>query len=194
MLCLALVGCKEKISYPKKNLIATIAKPLVYESILPDSLIYGFVNSTLLKKNELYRSCDNLYDGNWGEVKMYIDDAFICELGDLLTEEDRWFMAKQFKNDIAFVLKSDLVREKKLIQVPFFKIGDDYRAYLDSCLNKYKCLMSVSVPVFNLNRDLVIVEISISCGILCGAGGYYVYQKNAKGAWVQIRVLEEWGS
>ncbi|KFF20523.1 hypothetical protein [Chryseobacterium sp. JM1] len=54
-----------------------------------------------------------------------------------------------------------------------------------------KCFRKLSVPFFNKEKTMCIVENSISCGYLSGSGYTAIYKK-INGKWVEIKIVEQW--
>lgn len=56
-----------------------------------------------------------------------------------------------------------------------------------------KCIQTFSVPFFNKNKTLCIVQTSMSCGPLYGGGSTSIYKKvNVK--WVVLKTFDQWVS
>ncbi|WP_445432116.1 hypothetical protein [Chryseobacterium indoltheticum] len=56
-----------------------------------------------------------------------------------------------------------------------------------------KCIQTFSVPFFNKNKTLCIVQNSMSCGPLYGGGSTSIYKK-VNGKWVVLRTFDQWVS
>lgn len=54
-----------------------------------------------------------------------------------------------------------------------------------------KCIRNLSVPFFNKDRSICIVQVSTSCGGLDGSGDTGVYQK-INGRWIKIKTFNSW--
>jgi hypothetical protein len=50
---------------------------------------------------------------------------------------------------------------------------------------------SISVPLFTINNEIVIISFSYYCDGLCGFGGTFVYKKE-NGTWQKKLTLKEW--
>jgi hypothetical protein len=82
-----------------------------------------------------------------------------------------------------------------------FKQNRTVKVYrLDNCLQNRILLspkdptlgvFSISVPLFTLNNEIVIIAYSYYCDGLCGFGGTYVYKKE-NGIWQKKLTLIEW--
>ncbi|CEJ71946.1 hypothetical protein BN1195_04300 [Chryseobacterium oranimense G311] len=53
------------------------------------------------------------------------------------------------------------------------------------------CIRSFSVPFFNKDKTMCIVQSSTSCGYLNGSGYTAVYKK-INGKWVEVKALQNW--
>ncbi|MDQ8142968.1 hypothetical protein [Chryseobacterium sp. CFS15] len=56
-----------------------------------------------------------------------------------------------------------------------------------------KCIQTFSVPFFNKNKTVCIVQNSMSCGRLYGGGSTSIYKK-VNGKWVVLRTFDQWVS
>lgn len=56
-----------------------------------------------------------------------------------------------------------------------------------------KCIQTFSVPFFNKNKTVCIVQNSMSCGSLYGGGSTSIYKK-VNGKWVVLRTFDQWVS
>lgn len=56
-----------------------------------------------------------------------------------------------------------------------------------------KCIQTFSVPFFNKNKTVCIVQNSMSCGPLYGGGSTSIYKK-VNGKWVVLRTFDQWVS
>lgn len=54
-----------------------------------------------------------------------------------------------------------------------------------------KCYRKFSVPFFNKEKTMCMVQNSISCGYLSGSGYTAIYKK-IKGQWVEVKILDQW--
>lgn len=54
-----------------------------------------------------------------------------------------------------------------------------------------KCIQSFSVPFFNRDRTMCVVQNSTSCGYLSGDGYTAIYKK-VNGKWVQVKSFDHW--
>ncbi|WP_139785315.1 hypothetical protein [Chryseobacterium phocaeense] len=55
----------------------------------------------------------------------------------------------------------------------------------------HQCIRKFSVPFFNKEKTLCIVQNSVSCGYLNGSGYTAIYKK-IKGKWVEVKIVEQW--
>lgn len=54
-----------------------------------------------------------------------------------------------------------------------------------------KCIHSFSVPFFNKDKTMCVVQNSVSCGFL-NANGYNAIYKRVNGKWVKVKSFEHW--
>jgi len=67
------------------------------------------------------------------------------------------------------------------------------RNFWDLYWNKYGSggFCSISIPLFSLKYDILIVKFSYSCGPLCGSGGTYIFKK-MNNKWIKIYNFHKW--
>jgi hypothetical protein len=130
-------------------------------------------------------------------INQFVIDVFQIEGGKFynvapsgfLTTIDSSYLSKQTSlfspGDIDYIFKQN--RTEKF-----------YR--LDNCLKNKKLLSpkdptlgvySISVPLFTINNEIVIISFSYYCDGLCGFGGTYVYKKENE-IWQKKITLTEW--
>ena len=73
-----------------------------------------------------------------------------------------------------------------------YKGAKDYWAKFNKKFGK-KCVRTYSEPIFNLKKDICIVQISESCGPLWGGGKTSIYKKT-NGVWEEIDSMKHWVS
>ncbi|MBB4807964.1 hypothetical protein HNP38_003304 [Chryseobacterium defluvii] len=68
--------------------------------------------------------------------------------------------------------------------------GDDFWTEFEKKYGR-KCIRSFSVPFFNKDKTMCIVQNSISCGYL-NANGYTAIYKKINGKWTEIKSFDHW--
>jgi hypothetical protein len=66
-------------------------------------------------------------------------------------------------------------------------------AELDADRNAVNIMYSYSLPLFSADKRRVMIIKSFFCGLLCGGGAYYIYEKDQGNNWHLIRSVNEWG-
>ena len=131
---------------------------------------------------------------------------------DSITKEEIWDSEKIKKHfnlsEIVFI--KDLVKSQKYNDFEFDSSKTKIRTIRSSILksifklyktqgafdflskkSKINSFIKISIPLFNQNKNKVIIAYKTFCGPLCGGGGIYIYEKkNSK--WIQIERLGEW--
>jgi hypothetical protein len=51
---------------------------------------------------------------------------------------------------------------------------------------------SYSIPYFSLDRKKVIIVEAFYCGLVCGGGAYYIYEKTTGNNWMFLKKVNEW--
>jgi len=167
--------------------------PEKYQTLVDNQTIYGLINSDALTENKVFKNCENVLNR---QTRYYIgyDSTLLKKVDTIFSEKDKEFMSKQYRNGVNFILNQKLLKRKKVIEFDTTMIGEKKsRIYWDKMLEKYHCIGMINTPLFNLKKDMAIVEIGYNCGTLCGEGGTYIYRlKNGK--WELYLTIEKWVS
>lgn len=112
--------------------------------------------------------------------------------------KDSSYYKKQDRNLINFNLQKSRIKNKLdfVTTDEILNLSIKYeRNFWKQFRKKYgdKCIQTFSVPFFNKNKTLCIVQNSMSCGPLYGGGSTSIYKKvNEK--WVVLRTFDQWVS
>ncbi|MES2139972.1 MAG: hypothetical protein V4511_09705 [Bacteroidota bacterium] len=171
-----------------------------YSSIISDKEIYSFLNS-LIKSDkdriskQLFRkiSVNPKISKHWDSTNFFrpkttedfqkiltndVDYIFWGkEIDSLLNENDRKFMLEQYKKF------KDTVWHQ-----PFTGTR------LESKKQKKTDRYYFSIPIFSVDKQVVIIYFSNYCGDLCGFGGYYIYKKTVTNKWKFFTARGHWMS
>jgi hypothetical protein len=167
-------------------------KSVGYEPLVPDSIVCETIN--YLVNDGLKESFEGnrFVDKPSREVLEKEDSLKLIELDTIFSKQDLDFIFKQ--NNNAKYYQHNCLENKTFISMDTLKKfnredfwTDFRRKYGQGGMN------SISIPLFNCNRNILIVNCSHSCGGLCGSGGTYIFKKQ-KSKWVQIHCLEYWVS
>ena len=55
-----------------------------------------------------------------------------------------------------------------------------------------KVLYSYSLPLFSVNRKYVILIEAFYCGLVCGGGGYNLYERQHDNSWKRLKQFNHW--
>lgn len=161
--------CNQQSSPLKKN------KSIV----ISDSLIYDVINY-LINHKEINRDIKSEYLASYQSppfiFSLKSDSLLIKKLDNIFSVKDLEFIFSQKKQAESFVIDKRFIKGKKVIN----------RENLDS-VNSYS---SISFPLFNLDRSIVIIKTSHYCGAFCGHQGIYLYKWN-KSKLVLLKILQE---
>jgi hypothetical protein len=138
--------------------------------------IYDFINSIVLERNNSFNYCDTILDRK-SFISENEDFEFLDGIKSELSKNDLKSIRIQYKLGNKFIYKQGRIKNKILISPE----SEEY--------NDINCLGSISVPLFNENKSLAIVNISHSCGLLCGQSLIIVYKKNKDGDWKEYKYL-----
>lgn len=187
-----LFSCKKDIADTSEKKKSDI--PEKYQDLVNTQTIYGLINSDAVIENKVFKKCENVLNR---QTMYYIGyDSIILKKADtLFSAKDKEFISKQYRNGIRFVLNQKLLKYKKVIEYDTTMTArEKSKIYWDKMLDKYRCIGSINTPLFNLKKDMAIIEIGYYCGSLCGEGGTYVYKLNKNGKWELYLTIEKWVS
>ncbi|AYN01009.1 hypothetical protein [Chryseobacterium sp. 3008163] len=85
----------------------------------------------------------------------------------------------------------DFTNDDELYKISQIKSGNFWTEFDKRYENK--CIRTFSVPFFNKNKTMCILQCSISCGPLDGGGNTSIYKK-IKGKWIRIKTFDTWVS
>lgn len=112
--------------------------------------------------------------------------------------KDSFYYKNQDRNLINFNLQKSRIKNKLdfVTTDEILNLSIKYeRNFWKQFQKKYgdKCIQTFSVPFFNKNKTLCIVQNSMSCGPLYGGGSTSIYKK-VNGKWVVLRTFDQWVS
>lgn len=112
--------------------------------------------------------------------------------------KDSSYYKNQDRNLINFNLQKSRIKKKLdfVTTDEILKLNVKYkRDFWKEFRKKYgdKCIQTFSVPFFNKNKTVCIVENSMSCGSLYGGGSTLIYKK-ISGKWKVINSYNHWVS
>ncbi|WP_412464419.1 hypothetical protein [Flavobacterium mekongense] len=166
--------------------------PEKYQTLVENQTIYSLLNSDALAENKVFKNCENVLNR---QTMFYIgyDSVVLKKVDTLFTKKDKEFISKQYRNGVRFILDQKFLKHKKVIEYDTTMMAEKKsRIYWNKMLEKYHCIGMIHTPLFNLKKDLAIVEIGYNCGVLCGEGGTYIYRLNKYGKWELYLTIEKW--
>lgn len=112
--------------------------------------------------------------------------------------KDSSYYKNQDRKLINFNLQKSKIKKKLdfITTDEILKLSAQYeRDFWKQFQKKYgdKCIRTFSVPFFNKNKTVCIVENSMSCGPLYGGGSTSIYKK-VNGKWVVLKIYDIWVS
>lgn len=186
------ISCKKdienKVEAKKSNV------PEKYQTLVDNKIIYSLLNSDAIIENKVFKNCENLLNR---QTMFYIgyDSILLKKVDTLFSIKDKEFISKQYRNGIRFILEQKLLKHKKVIEYDTTMMAEKKsRIYWNKMLEKYHCIGTIHTPLFNLKKDMAIVEIGYNCGALCGEGGTYIYRLNKNGKWELYLTIGTWVS
>ena len=186
-----LISCKKDVEIKiKKN---ETDLPEKYQELVDNENIYGLLNSEALRRNKIFNFCNNILNR---KTVYYVgqNTVLLKKVDTLFSQKDKEFISKQYRNSIKFILNQRFLKHKRVVEFDTTMLAtkEKSRAYWDKLLEKHHCIGSISIPLFNLEKNMAIVEVGYYCGILCGEGGTYIYKLNRSGNWELYLTIEEW--
>lgn len=186
-----LISCKKQTENKVETKKSDIHEK--YQNLVDNQTVYGLINCEALNENKIFKSCENVLNRETTFCSN-CDSLLLEKIDTLFSKKDKEFIVKQYKNSIHFILDQKLLKHKNIIEYDTTMLAtrEKSRAYWDKLLEKYHCIETISLPLFNLKKDMAIVQISYNCGILCGEGGTYIFKLNRSGEWELYLKFEEW--
>jgi hypothetical protein len=188
---LLLISCKKNIE--NKVEIKKNHRTEKYQTFVDNQTIYGLINSEALNENDVFKFCNNVLNR---KTTFYIgyDTILLKKVDTLFSQEDKKFISKQYRNGIHFILEQKLLKHKNVVEYDTTMIAtkEKSKKYWGKLLEKHQCIGLVSMPLFNLKKDMAIVQVGYNCGIHCAEGGTYIYKLNENGKWELYLTVEKW--
>jgi hypothetical protein len=186
-----LFSCKKSIENKVEAKKSEVPKK--YQTLVDSQIIYSLLNSDALTENKVFKNCENVLNR---QTMFYIgyDSVLLKKVDTLFSVKDKEFISKQYRNGVRFILNQKFLKHKKVIEYDTTMMAEKKsRIYWNKMLEKYHCIGMINTPLFNLKKDMAILEIGYNCGTLCGEGGTYIYRlKNGK--WELYLTIEKWVS
>jgi hypothetical protein len=186
-----LLSCKKEIEDKTKKHETEL--PEIYEELVDDKSIYELINSDVLKENKIFKHCENVLNR---KTVYYIgsDTILLKKVDTLFSQKDKEFISKQYRNGINFILNQKFLKQKKVIEydTTMLTSSEKSRKYWEKLIEKHHCIGLIDVPLFNLKRDMAIVQVGYNCGVMCAEGGTYIYKLNRNGKWELYLTVEKW--
>lgn len=193
LIFLLLISCKKnevmKTAMPKDELV---------------DLRYEVLNQ-LIKTDSVTSDFNHfIYNSTLNPVNVDVEDSEIWPLGinlkydSIFLQKDSSYYKNQEKNVSNFKfdkikIKSNLkyITGQELQNLQQIK-GSDFWSEFDKRYG-HKCIRRFSVPFFNKDKTMCIVQNSSSCGMLDGFGSTSIYKK-VNGKWIVLKIFDEWVS
>ena len=155
-----------------------------YIEIIDNKLVYEVINSALSQKE---MPCDAVLNRKTAVFINY-DSTFISKFDTLFTESDKKFILKQYRNGNKFVLNQKFINNRKVIEFDTATISSEERKtkFWEKVKKENDCVGFIYVPLFNIKKDLAIVE----CGFL-GERGIFIFKLEANRKWKLYRTVEK---
>ena len=163
-----------------------------YEALVPDSLICAtinnFVNDTSIHE---FQNCNRFVDKDFRKVLLKEDSLVILRLDSIFTKEDMDFIFRQNLNSVYF-RSGKCLKNKVLISADTllnFEIMEFWPKFRKKYGEGGYC--SISMPLFSVNHDIVIIRYSRNNGRLNASGVTYIFKKS-NGKWIKIYCIDAW--
>ncbi|QYS86432.1 hypothetical protein JJC03_16270 [Flavobacterium oreochromis] len=148
--------------------------------IVSDKEIYSFLSSILKNQTKSITKCNN------DDVLEFVQEN--KELKSMLTEKDLVYIKKQIGNENKFSINSeylndyDVIPEGKLKKM--FRENRNLNTFWKEFENEYETesFFSISLPIFSLNKEIVIITTEVLHKEGFKARGKQVYRK-VNGEW-----------
>lgn len=181
------VFCSRKA--PEVQQGSNFSNPLV-----ADSITYSFINDALSQEFKDYNfSCNKVLNKNlWPEYLSTDDSLKMVSLDSLFNKEDIAIIYEQQVRSGTFKLNPKMVRGRKVIPtdsilnfknkrtISFVQIYMERYGKVDFCY--------ISMPLFNKNKSIAIIEKGMSCGLTCGELENLIFKRINK-KWILVTNL-----
>lgn len=186
--------------------------------LVSDSVLYGFVGELLAQSSSdpspegmahadfyisrvLFEHASTPKPGKYLFQYAVAEDNWslkeLCSRYHLLAPADTSYMRRQMKYSTGFGLEQRFLPGYQVISADTIwamrKRSTRPLDYMEVLRVSYKTdsFSWISSPLFSRDGRTVIVEISETCGILCGSGQTWLLQRR-QGRWHKVRLLNEW--
>ncbi|MBW7675149.1 hypothetical protein [Chryseobacterium chendengshani] len=144
-----------------------------------------------------------IYSSTLSPVNIGVEDNEVSPLGidlkydSIFSQKDSVFYKNQERNVLNFKFdKSRINSDLKYINgQELHQLGNKKSDFWTEFDKKYgdKCIRRFSVPFFNKDKTMCIIENSSSCGFLNAFGSTSIYKK-VNGKWIIVKTFDEWVS
>lgn len=142
--------------------------------------------------HSVYFKLDNIEDEKPQPFGIYLEYDSIFQVRDSVDYKNQSKLISNFKlnknrvnHQLKYISDEELYRLREIGMSNFW----------DEFEKKYgdKCIESFSVPFFNNEKNICVVEYSSSCGFLNAIGSTSIYKK-VNGKWILLKTLKQWVS
>jgi hypothetical protein len=181
---LLLISCNKKL----ENL--NHQNKFELENEVSEKIIYDFVNE-ILSQNVTSEFCKKVIDRKTF-IAINGDSIFNEKFKNEFNESDLGFMRKQYLLANKFTWNNKL-KNRQIIKLDT-TINNDIskEQFWNKTLEKYGCISYMNMPIFNIEKNVAIIEIGYNCGFLCGAGATYIYKLNENKKWILFKTIDNW--
>lgn len=179
-----LISCSKKNENPYQKNLNNI------ENEISEKLIYDFTNE-IIPQNENSEFCKNVID-RMTFIDVKGDSVFIERVKSEISKEDFDFIRKQYAESINFKWKNKFENRQIIKLDTTINNTKEFDEFWNETLEKYNCISQISMPIFNKEKNLAIIEISYYCGFLCAAGGTYIYKLDENNKWILYKTIDDW--
>ena len=157
-----------------------------------EEFIYNFVNQVLLQNGNA-KFCENIIDRR-SFVDYKGDSVLLTKIDTIFPKKDFVFAKEQYLRGNKFIWKNKL-KGKTIIKLDT-TINDQKSSekFWNKIIEEKHCIGYIDMPIFNSEKNIAIVKIGYNCGMLCGAGGTYIYKLNKNKKWYLYLTLDSWVS
>src|SRR5690606_33182091 len=140
---------------------------------------------------ELYKKCNYILSYRLVDIEdMDGSKTLIPKIDSIFTKEDLIFIRKQYENGIYFEIDSLRIKGKTVMSKDIFNHLYDNDIY-NEVPNNYPCILTIEIPLFNIERNMAVILVEYFCGFQCGEYGHYIYKKGENNQWTLYETLWE---
>jgi len=186
-----------KLPITGEEATSVIISPLqLPKKLIDDDAIYDLINSHI--------AADTAYSGNYKTIigrnllPAFFgrnDSLKIIKADSIFTKSDVYFIFKQARYSTSFSIDKTKLNKESYVLLPDTcdAFGAGHKEYWENIHNQFTNFTLISMPLFSIDRSTALLNLSHSCGPICGYGATYIYRKTDN-KWKLLAIWDKWVS